>query len=407
MAQGTPDRIRTDWLIIALLFAAGLAAAMQFAKIAPVMADVQAAFGLSLVGGGLAVSVIGLVGLVLGVAAGALAAALGLARSILLALGAGCLFAALGAVAPGGLLFLASRLGEGLCHLLIVVTAPALMIAHAREHDRPIALAIWGCFFGFGFGITSMVAPGLIANWGWRSVLAAHAAFIGLVGLLLGLALLRSSHRDSRLPLPGLGRMIDAHRRLYASGAPVLLATCFAAYTMLFLAVLTFLTRYLVDQAGWSAAEAGQFVAALTAVNLVVTLLTGWLVRAGLKFAPGMVSAFAVAALALGFVFVGHPQPLGIMIAATLAMVAFGTMPGLVFTHVPAVAAGAEGTAMTFGGIAQLGNLGTFSGTPLFALAYQMAGWPGGAAFVATVCAIGAGLAVIVARRMNAQTQTA
>ncbi|NJR13984.1 MAG: MFS transporter [Phyllobacteriaceae bacterium] len=123
-------RDKTDWLMQAVLFTAGLVSAMQFAKIAPVMGDVQAAFGLSAVGAGFAVSVLGLVGLVFGVAAGSVVAAIGLRRGLLIALFGGALIAAFGAMAPYGPLFLATRLMEGFSHLLVVVAAPG-------ADDRP------------------------------------------------------------------------------------------------------------------------------------------------------------------------------------------------------------------------------------------------------------------------------
>jgi hypothetical protein len=39
--------------------------------------------------------------------------------------------------------------------------------------------------------------------------------------------------------------------------------------------------------------------------------------------------------------------------------------------------------------IAQFGNIGTFSGPPLFAAGVATMGWSGGAVFVAATCAIG------------------
>jgi len=101
---------------------------MQFSKIAPVMDAVAATFNLSLVEAGLSVSILGIVGIVFAISAGAIVGAIGLKRGIFIALFGGAAIAALGAAAPNAALFLISRVAEGFAHLLIVVCAPALMI---------------------------------------------------------------------------------------------------------------------------------------------------------------------------------------------------------------------------------------------------------------------------------------
>ena len=140
MTETAASRLKTDWLVIGVLFTAGLVAAMQFGKVAPVMGDVQASFGLGLVGAGFAVSSLGLIGLIFGVAAGAVVAAIGLKRALYVALFGGAAMAALGAIAPNGAVFLATRLAEGFSHLLVVVAAPASvlppprMLSESRSH---------------------------------------------------------------------------------------------------------------------------------------------------------------------------------------------------------------------------------------------------------------------------------
>ena len=148
MSDLAASRTHTDWPVIAVLFTAGLVAAMQFGKVAPIMGEVQQAFGLDLVGAGFAVSILGLIGLVFGVAAGAVVASIGFKRALIIALFGGAAMAAIGAIAPNGIVFLATRLAEGFSHLLVVVAAPALMTAHSTRKDTPFVLAIWGCFFG-------------------------------------------------------------------------------------------------------------------------------------------------------------------------------------------------------------------------------------------------------------------
>ena len=389
MTDSAAPRLKTDWLVIAVLFTAGLVAAMQFGKVAPVMGDVQTAFGLGLVGAGFAVSILGLIGLIFGVAAGAVVAAIGLKRALYIALFGGAAMAALGAIAPNGAVFLATRLAEGFSHLLVVVAAPALMMAHSTRKDMPFVLAIWGCFFGFGFGIMSLVAPEIVAYGGWRALMGTHAAAVALTGVALVLVINRSGYSEDTFPLPKLSGLIEAHRILYGSGAPLLLAVLFAAYTMPFLAVLTFLGRYLVEVQGWSAGVTGSFIAGMTLINLAATLAVGAMVRWGIGLKPAMIVSFIVLGFSCAAIFLGSLSDTGIIAATIIAMIAFGMMPGYVFVAVPDVAPDAARAAMTYGGIAQMGNLGTFAGTPLFAFAYGQAGWAGGTVFVVFVCLAG------------------
>jgi MFS transporter, DHA1 family, inner membrane transport protein len=401
MSEQADPRTHTDWLVIAVLFTAGLVAAMQFGKVAPIMGDVQAAFGLDLVGAGFAVSILGLVGLIFGVAAGAVVAAIGLKRALLIALFGGAAMAALGAFAPNSIVFLASRLAEGFSHLLVVVAAPALMTAHSTRKDMPFVLAIWGCFFGFGFGITSLVAPEIVSLGGWRALLGAHAVLVGITGLALVLVLARSGYREETFPFPSFKTIIAAHGTLYRSGAPLILAILFATYTMPFLAVLTFLGRYLVDVQGWSAGVTGSFIAGMTLVNLVATLSVGALVRWGIGLKPAMTGSFIVLGTCMATIFLAQPGDAAVITLIVIAMIAFGMMPGYVFVAVPEVAPDATRAAMTYGGIAQFGNLGTFSGTPLFAFAYGQAGWLGGTAFavLVSIAGVAATLALAAAIR--------
>ncbi len=388
----------TDWFAVFALFLAGLAGAMQFAKLSPVMDVVAQEFALSLVSAGLAVSMIGIVGVIFAISAGALVAAIGLKRGLLLALFGGAAVAIAGSFAPNGPVFLFSRVLEGFSHLLIVVCAPALMSAHASQRDRPIVLSIWGCFFGVGFAITSAVAPAVVGAAGWRGLMQSHAALLCVVGVLVALALGRSHHKDTRKALPTLRDIVATHAAVYHSGAPLLLALCFCAYACLFLAVLTFLGRFLNDAQHWSLARTGSFLAAVSFITLGFTLFAGWLVRRGVRVLAGLGTAFVAVALSAVGVFAMQPVEPWLIASIACLMAGFGLIPGFVFANVPSVAPTPARAALAYGAIAQFGNVGSFAGTPVFAAAYQAMGWPGGAVFVASVAFIGLWLAWLLHR---------
>ena len=397
------NREKTDWLAIAVLFLAGLAAAMHFAKVAPVMGEVGSDLGLTLVAAGFAVSLLGIVGVVFAIAMGALVAAIGLGRGILIALFGGALVAAAGAVAPDSTTFLASRFLEGFSHLLIVVCAPALMAMHAAPRDRPVVLSLWGCFFGVGFAATSAAAPLIITWGGWRGLMLAHALLLALIGLALRMTFKRSGHADERRPRPTLANLVSAHGDVYRSGPPLLLALTFCCYTVLFLAALTFLGKYLTDALGWSAAAAGSGMAVASLISMVFTLLAGFLIRFGLPVFLGFTGAFLSLAVSAAILFTLGPREGVAMFLIAVMMAAFGLLPGFTFASVPAIAPTPALAALTYGAIAQFGNVGTFVGTPIFAALYGRMGWTGGALFCFIVCLAGIACAALLHSAMKAR----
>ncbi|MFN8828305.1 MAG: CynX/NimT family MFS transporter [Labrys sp. (in: a-proteobacteria)] len=393
-ATGQP---RTRWISVAVLFLCGVAASLQFAKVPPALSTLTTALGLGPVEAGFAVSVVGLVGLVLGVAAGSLVAALGSRRALIGALVLGAVCAAAGAAAPTALIFMAGRTLEGISHLVIVVAAPALMIATTRPRDRPIALALWSCFFSVGYAIASASAPFLLGAIGWRGAYVLHAIVLALLAAAAAGAVPKDR---GTMRVPSLGAIIDTHRAVYSSGAPLLLAAVFAAYTIIFLAFLTYLNQHLIEIDGFTEVESGALLSVLALLNPVISLATGPLVRAGLDPIRGFVGGFLLIALSASPIFLGLSTPMMTVVLAGVAMAALGALPGLAFTTLPVVAPDPGRAAQTTGAIAQFGNVGTFSGPPLFALLLSLLGWPGGAVFVIGGCLCGTGLAIALRRSM-------
>lgn len=390
--------IKTNWLTIIVLFCAGLVGAMQFAKMSQVMLPAQAELGLSPLVAGLSVSILGLVGVLLAITVGAVAAAFGLARSLRVALFGGAIAALLGAHAPEAYSFLATRFLEGLSHLFIVVCAPALMADAATPKDRPLALALWGCFFGAGFAVSSAVAPVIVDTGGWRALLVAHAAATFFIALAVS-AVTRSQKPHAEPPRSA--NIVRRHIDVFTSGAPILLALTFFAYTAQFLATLTFLIIYMASVLGWTSETVGIALAIAPLWSLVFTLASGVLVRWGLGIFTGFAIAFtALAASTIAVFCFQLSQPMFIAAFAVM-MACFGLLPGLAFANMPRIAATPERATLAYSAIALFGNLGTFVGTPLLAQVKADWEWTGVAAALVVFCAAGIGLAYALSRAVN------
>ena len=394
-------RLQTDWFAVFILFAAGLCAAMQFAKVVPVIEMIGHDLGLGLVASSFAVSILGLVGVAFAITIGRAVNSIGLSRALLFALFGGALFAALGALAPTATLFLVSRFAEGFSHLLIAICAPTLMTAHTTAKDRPIALALWACFFGLGFALNSAAAPLIVPDYGWRNFLLAHAAIMFLIGCLVHIAVKRSGYRNSRSALPNLSEIRAAHFAVIQSKVPLLLALTFCGYTIQFLAILTFLGLFLTNVQQWDQNQVGSYLAFASIITLLFTLGSGFLVRLGVSLFIGLATAFTgLIGTAIG-VFILQPQDVLLSILIIVMMACFGLLPGFIFANVPTIASTPVLATLIYGAIALFGNLGTFLGTPLFAISYNIMGWAGGAAFMIAMSMLGLVFAVALNVRIK------
>ena len=161
----------TSWSRIALLYAIGVLAAGQLGVVPPLVPELQRDLGLSLAGAGTAVSVITLVGAVLGLPAGGWSQRIGHARALAIGLAIMAVAAALCAAANDAATLLAGRTLAGIGYLLVVVAGPSLMAATAEPRHQPMTLSLWGTFVPTGIALAGLVAAGF-ADRGWRTIFA-------------------------------------------------------------------------------------------------------------------------------------------------------------------------------------------------------------------------------------------
>ena len=150
----------TSWSRIALLYAIGVLAAGQLGIVPPLVPELQRDLGLSLAGAGTAVSVITLVGAVLGLPAGGWSQRIGHARALAIGLAIMAVAAALCAAANDAATLLAGRTLAGIGYLLVVVAGPPLMAATAEPRHQPMTLSLWGTFVPTGIALAGLAAAG-------------------------------------------------------------------------------------------------------------------------------------------------------------------------------------------------------------------------------------------------------
>ena len=381
-------------LRVLVLWAAGLVAAGQFAKIAvilPHLAEVYPGRGAAL---GLLLTLISLLGVVFGMTAGVIAARAGLRRTLIAALAGGAALSAVQAMLPGFGWMLASRVVEGAAHLAVVVAAPTLIAQIAGPRGQPAALSLWSTFFAVAFALAAWGAPPLIAAHGPAGVLRTHAALSAAAALAVALAVPRSLGAPVATATRGAPSLAVESVRAYAARGAAVPAAGWVFYTLVFVAVLTLMPPDL--PAGHRAAVA----AAMPLAGVAVSLGLG---------VPLMRRMSAVRVVMLGFgLSLATCLPLALLPGtagpAIGLFAALGLVQGATFAAVPQLNTGAAARARANGALAQAGNLGNLAGTPLLIAATAAAGPMAMPAFVALACA--AGLAVyVLAAPLDARRQ--
>ena len=367
-------------ITILALWAAGLGAAAQFGKISVLYGAFGAGYpGSSAVALGLIVSIVGIVGLIFGTTAGLLVARVGPRRGIVAALVMGAAMSLLQSQGlPYGAL-IASRVVEGVSHLAIVVIGPTVIAGLATERYRALAMTLWSSFFGVTFALLALFAAAATVS----GLFVAHAVWMAGVAVWLALLL----PRDVVQPMAqGQGGLLAQHAAIYQSPSVAAPAMGFLCYTFLYVALLTLLPPE-VPLTHRVAAAVG-----MPMISIAVSLTFGvWLL--------GQMAAWRLVQLGYGLAMPGFVVLLAfwgqgaVMAAASLwVAAALGLIQGASFAAIPQLNPTADSRARAAGAVAQMGNLGTTTGTPVLASVLVATG-PWG---LTVVCLVACGLGIFL-----------
>lgn len=373
-------------LLVLLLWFAGLGAAAQFGKISILYETLRASYGgHGEVALGLVVSIVGMVGLIFGTTAGLLVARIGPRRALVTALVAGAAMSALQAILPAYPLMLASRIVEGASHLAIVVVGPTMIAALAPEARRPLAMTLWSSFFGVTYTVLALIGP-LATPTG---LFLGHAAYMAGLALILAAAL----PPDPRAAPAPMKNLLRQHAAIYASPRLSAPALGFCCYTFLYVAILTLLPPET------PVSHRAVIAAGMPLASILVSLTLGvWLLRhlAAVQLVQWGYGV-AIPGFLLLWLFWGHGG--GMVLAGFWLSAALGIVQGASFASIPELNAKAEDRARAAGAVAQLGNLGTTTGTPVLAALLAASGSAGLALAATALCALGITLHAVQAKR--------
>jgi predicted MFS family arabinose efflux permease len=345
--------LRSPLFKVLALWAAGLGAAAQFAKIVVIFPELQTYYGETGAASGYLVSLISVMGMVLGLVAGLIAIQLGVRRLLISGLYLGAAVSAWQTMLPGFEWMLASRLLEGVSHLAIVVSAPTLIAQLSTPRHQPKALTLWGTYFGVAFAGIALAAPFVLQTAGLGGLPAIHAVYMAFFAVLLTFALPAEDHRAAP-PWPSPADILRRHVAVYASPFIAAPALGWLFYTLTFVSMLTVLPT-MVDPSQRAFAAA-----AMPMASIVSSMTLGNLLLGPFRAVTVIITGFIIAiALILVFLFTGPGVWLFIALFAAL-----GLVQGATFAAVPQLNISLEDRALANGGIAQTGNIGNALGTP-------------------------------------------
>lgn len=385
-----------------IVIGAGVCAALHVGKLAPALATLQQALGMSLLQAGFLLSLVQLAGMALGLALGALADGLGGRRSMLLGLVTLGGASAAGGLSQGVAPMMALRVVEGFGLLLVVLPAPGLLRTLVPPERLSAMLGMWSAYMPLATALALLFGPLCIQAFGWRAWWWGLGALSLLMALLLALVLARTvpagAVAAARRPT---GRWWAGLRQTLAAPGPWLVAAIFAAYSGQWLAVIGFLPS-ITTQAGLAAGATGVLTALAAAANIVGNVVAGRALQRGVPALRLLLLGFVCMAAAAALAFAAGSAPAGLRYAAVLVFSGVGGLvPGTLFSLALRVAPGEGSMASTVGWMQQWSSMGQFVGPPAVAWVAGVAGgWQWTWVVTGACSALGSTLAWMLARRL-------
>lgn len=395
-STSTPDK--TPWMLVLLLVGAGVVGAFQVGKAPPVLPAIRAELAMSLFLAGWILSALNIIGLVLGSMAGAMADGLGYRRVLIAGLLCQAAGSLTGSWSAGPALLLTTRILEGLGFVSAGVAAPALIFRVTQPRDIRIALSMWSCYVPAGIAMMMVLTPFLTGLLGWRGLWRVNAGFLTAYALFVALATRRLAGRS--------GQRVFRPRQIWedmfktsTSAGPLLLATTFSTYALMWLAVMGFFPTLLIEGYGVKPDHASYLTALMVAMNVPGNLTGGWLLQRGFRRSGLVISAVVVMGLCTLTIY-SSSLPFFVRYMACLAFSGWGgVLPASVMSGVPVHAPDPRLVGTTNGLIMQGSNLGQVIGPPTLALIVSATGgWGGAPWFLGSVAMVGVILASFLAR---------
>ncbi|HSV80891.1 MAG TPA: MFS transporter [Ramlibacter sp.] len=382
---------------------AGISAALHVGKLPPALPVLREALGVTLLQAGFLLSLVQLAGMLLGLAMGAAADALGGRRTMVLGLVVLGMAGLLGGFATTPEVLLALRAAEGAGLLLAALPAPGLIRRLVEPGRLSATLGLWGAYMPIGTGLALLIGPGVMAAAGWQVWWWVVAACSLVMAAALRFALPADPPARAQPASARAGRIA----RTLAAGGPWLVAITFATYSAQWLAVIGFLPT-IYAQSGLPAAYSAPATALAATANMIGNIASGRLLQRGVPAPVLLWTGFGAMACGAALAFApwaadGSAAVAAVRYAGVLLFSAVGGLvPGTLFAVGVRLAPDDGTVSTTMGWVQQWSSLGQFGGPPLAALlAAATGGWSATWWLTGALALAGAVLAGVIGRKVE------
>lgn len=387
------NTLKPSWRSVLLLILVGSITAGQIYKLAIALPFVGEELQLTLVQRGWLFSVISLMAAAVGILAGSIADHFGMRRTLITGLCFIAVTSILGANTDSFTIALLLRILEGLGVLAVITSIPSLIIQNAPVEKRALALSAWPAYMPVGAALASLFGGWSIEAFGWRNIWLFTAA-LSLLAAVVVIFFIQAEEKKHHAP-PPLSEIVSRLGSTFKSPAAIILCLSMLAFTMMLGPYMAWLPSFLIDQRGMEVNIAAYVAAIIMLLNIIGSLLAGWLLTQGFKHWQIIVGAGTImlvfgTAQFLNFV----PETIQV-ISALIFSTMSGLVPGTVFAAIPVFSTSAKTTGTLNGLIIQGAQLGNVVGPPFLAwLIFQAGGdWMVGswhfAGFSMLLCALG------------------
>lgn len=376
---------------VALIFAlwgAGILAGGQFAKVSVTLPELQTLYPRQADQIAWLLTLVSVVGALLGGVAASLANRLGLRHALIVSLVLAGALSLWQATYPSYALMAFSRLAEGVTHLGIVVTAPALMAEVSSDRWRGATMALWSTFFGVSFALFGWFGIPFVSATGVGGLLQLHGICLLLIAVLVGLLIW--GHRASDVPSAAPQSVKRATWVAFQDASVVWSGIAWLFYTLTYLALLTILPVQLSEELR------PQITTAMSLIGVASGLLVVPAALMCVRATRLVIAGFLLAILVLAISAWTKPIVLSISLFAILGIIQSGT-----FAAVAELNDASDRRTLGYGAIAQTGNIGNLIGTPLMLVILEVFDLGTVLATTCVIYGVGVGTLWALARRLR------
>ena len=225
-------------------------------------------------------------------------------------------------VPESGIMMLVSRAVEGLGAAILAICMPAFANMNAGPRHLPIIIAIQATWIPIGQLTANLIAQPAVANNNWQPVWwAGIIATLAVAGWTL-LIYKRNSKDFGRQAIQTKSEVLPINQNEQIS--MFIAATLFFLWQAQFMAYFTWLPVYLVDVRSFTADGAVLINQIPVVILLVFALLTGFVIKAGVRFFPLLL--FALSLQAVSWLLVPFSDN---TLTGTISLVAWGIAAGI------------------------------------------------------------------------------